>query len=163
MKENQYSIEDKSLERYKLMDKHLIGSDLILMLLSLSPIKGSTKMQKQVFLTWKELFSDVTFEPGFFPWRYGAFSKVIEDTLKILEKQNYIQIKRRKGQGSMFFITESGRSKIKHKMVSLGIDFRNLREKKTDWDEWSHKGILHYVYRKYPEYTSRTEVPHLKW
>jgi len=85
----EYSIENESLERYKLMDKHLLGSDLILMLLSLSPIKGSTKMQKQVFLTWKELFSDITFEPGFFPWRYGAFNKLVEDTLKVLEKQKY--------------------------------------------------------------------------
>lgn len=163
MKENEYSIENESLERYKLMDKHLLGSDLILMLLSLSPIKGSTKMQKQVFLTWKELFSDITFEPGFFPWRYGAFSKLVEDTLKVLEKQKYIRIKRRKGQGSIFTITESGKSIIENKMTNLGIDFRNLREKKTDWDEWSHKGILRYVYRRYPGYTLRTEVPHFKW
>lgn len=145
------------------MDKHLISSDLILMLLSVSPIRGNTKMQKEVFLTWKELFTDITLDPSFFPWKYGAFSKVVEDSLKILESQRNIKIRKRKGEGSVFSITEFGRNRIQDKMYRVGVNLRDLPKKKVDWDEWSPKGILRYVYRNYPQYTSETEVPSLKW
>jgi uncharacterized protein YwgA len=163
IKEKQYSFEITSLGEYGSMDNRLLGSDLILILLSISEIRGNTRMQKQVFLAWKELFQNITFDPVFFPWRYGAYSKLIEDTLRILESQKYIKIRRRKGEGSIFSITSSGQKKITEKMRKLKIDTQLLQQKKIDWDEWSHKGILRYVYRKYPEYTLKTEVPYLKW
>jgi uncharacterized protein YwgA len=160
---DKYPVVEVDLRTYDLMDKHLISSDLILMLLSVSPIRGNTKMQKEVFLTWKELFNDVALDPSFFPWKYGAFSKVVEDSLKILESQRNIKIHRRKGEGSVFSITESGRNRIKNKMHKVGVDLRDLPKKKIDWEEWGPKGILRYVYRNYPQYTSKTEVPSLKW
>jgi uncharacterized protein YwgA len=163
IEKDEYSFEEVGLAAYNKMDRYLLGSDLILMLLSISSIKGKTRVQKQVFLTWKELFYDATLDPAFFPWRYGAFSKVVEDLVKILEGQKYITIKRMRGEGSIFIITHSGRKKISEKMKELHLDYRHLPEKKIDWDEWSHKGILRYVYGKYPEYTTITEVPHLKW
>jgi hypothetical protein len=45
------------------------------------------------------------------------------------------------------------------KIADMGLSVSLGRDK----DEWSHKGILRYVYANYPEYTSKTEVPHLKW
>jgi uncharacterized protein YwgA len=148
---------------YKDLDRHLIGSDIILTLLSISDIKGNTKMQKQTFLAWKEAMQDVTFDPVFFPFRFGAYSRVVEDTLRILEKQKYIKVRRRRGEGTIFSITELGREKIGRKLKRLGTNLEALIAMKRDWDEWTPQGTLRYVYRKYPEFTSETEVPFLKW
>lgn len=163
LKETNFVIQEDSWQEYDKMRQHLNGSDLVLLLLSIAPIKGKTKMQKQVFLAWKEIFHDVTLDPGFFPWKYGAFSKLVEDAVKILKEQGYIDIRRRKGEGSVYLIRPAGRKKIESKISKLRLDMRNLKERKTDWDEWTPYGILRYVYRKYPQYTSKSEVPSLKW
>lgn len=163
LKGEEYTISKDSLKAYEKLDRKLLGSDLILMLLSIHNIKGNTKLQKQVFLTWKELFIDVTHDPTFFPWKYGAFSKVVEDSASILTKQGYVRRAKRKGEGTIYSITDIGREKIKNKLDEIGVELGKLEKKKADWDEWSTKGIMKYVYRNYPQYTSKTEVPSLKW
>ena len=120
-------------------------------------------MQKQVFLTWKEVFNDIAVDPAFFPWKYGAFSKVVEDMLRALENQRLISVNKRRGEGSLFLITERGRDKIKGRLSKVGVELEELKKKKIDWDEWSSGGTLRYIYRNYPQYTSKTEVPLLKW
>ncbi len=163
IKNNVFSISKRSQLLYEKLGNHLLSSDLILMLLMVAPIKGMTKMQKQVFLTWKELFKDVSVDLGYYPWKYGAYSKVVENSVKILEKQQLIEKRKRKGEGTIFDITKSGRNMIKNKIRIMRLDLRNLTEKKTDWDDWTSRGTLRYVYRNYPEYTSKTNIPSLKW
>jgi uncharacterized protein YwgA len=163
MKELEFSFDTKNKKIYQKTKPQLLSSDLILMLLSVSPIKGNTKLQKQVFLAWKEIFGDIICELGFFPYRYGAYSRLIEDASKILLIEGKMKIEKRKGEGSMYFITKSGKITIKRKMKNLELRMRDLPERKIDWDDWSPKGILRYVYRKYPEYTTKTKVPSLKW
>jgi len=157
------TIKKQSLKNFEKMDKKLLGKDLILMLLSISPIKGNTKLQKQVFLAWKTIFNDVTVDLGFFPWMFGAYSKAVEDSTRILLKQGYIRMKPGRGEGLRYSITPKGLKKIRTKLRELRIGLRDLPEKKIDWDEWSTKGILRHVYRNYPQYTTKTKVPSLKW
>ena len=157
------TIKKQSLKNFEKMDKGLLGKDLILMLLSISPIKGNTKLQKQVFLAWKTIFNDVTADPGFFPWKFGAYSKAVEDSTRILLKQGYIRMTPGRGEGLRYSISPKGSRKIRTKLRELRIGFRDLPEKKIDWDEWSTKGILRHVYRNYPQYTTKTKVPSLKW
>lgn len=83
--------------------------------------------------------------------------------LNALEKQRLISVNKRKGEGSLFRIAERARDKIKGKISKLGIELDKLKTKKIDWDEWTPRGTLRYVYRNYPQYTSKTEVPSLKW
>jgi len=163
IKDNDFSISKKSLLLYEKLNNRLLSSDLILMLLMVAPIKGMTKMQKQVFLTWKELFNDISVDPGYYPWKYGAYSKVVENTIRILEKQRLVETRKRKGEGTIFEITKSGRNMIKNKIRTMKFDLKTLTEKKTDWDDWTPRGTLRYVYRNYPEYTSKTNIPSLKW
>ena len=163
IKDNDYSISKKSQLLYEKLDNRLLSSDLVLMLLTVAPIKGMTKMQKQTFLAWKELFNDVSVDLGYHPWKYGAYSKVVENTIKILEKQQHIDKRKRKGEGTVFEITKSGRNMIKHKIRTMELDLRNLTAKKTDWDDCTPRGTLRYVYRNYPEYTTKTNIPSLKW
>ncbi|MGC8622310.1 MAG: hypothetical protein ACP5U0_10385, partial [Caldisphaera sp.] len=71
------------------------------------------------------------------------------------------------GEGhNTYYITKKGRNLVaeilkKKKFVREFIPI--IKEKKADWDEWSSKGILIYIYRKYPEYTTKTRVPELRW
>jgi uncharacterized protein YwgA len=163
MKKEEYIITADSLQAYEKMDTRLFASDLILMLLSVHSIQGNTKLQKQVFLGWKEIFNDISCDLAFFPWKYGAFSTVVENAVTILLKQGYIKLLRRRGEGSIYSITDKGRKRINKRLAMVGLDLRDLPKRKADWDEWSPKGILRHVYRKYPQYTSKTEVPSLKW
>ncbi len=152
-----------SLNNFQKMDELLLGSDLALMLLSISPVKGTTKLQKQVFLAWKTLFKKDTADPGFFPYKFGAYSKTVKDSIMVLKNSGFIRIKSGKGEGVQYFITPSGKRTISKKLKRLDIDLEELTDKKSDWDEWTTQGIMKFVYRNYPEYTVETKVPYLRW
>ena len=153
----------RSLRNFQKMDEFLLGSDLVLMLLSISPVKGTTKLQKQVFLSWKTLFKKESTDPGFFPYKFGAYSKTIDDSIGILQNSGWIRIKPRKGEGVQYSITRAGTRIINKKLKNMDITLDELRKKKTDWNEWTTRGIMKFVYRNYPEYTEKTKVPSLKW
>jgi len=160
---NIFTITKRNLGKYHKLDRYLLTTDLILALLSVGSIRGTTKLQKQVFLTWKEVFPKITADPMFYPWKYGAYSKVVEDSVRILEKNNYIWIRKGRGEGMVYHISPMGTKKIKKRIRQLDINLEHLTKKKIDWDDWSTKGTLRYVYRKYPEYATKTRVPSLKW
>ncbi|WP_316505572.1 hypothetical protein [Nitrosopumilus sp.] len=157
------TLDKRSINNYEKLDKKLLATDLILMLLSVSPIKGNTKLQKQVFLAWKKIFSDVTVDLGYYPWKFGAYSRSVEDSMKFLIKRKFVKIKPGKGESLMYILTNSGKQHIQEKLYELGLDMRSLPDKKLDWDDWDTKGTLIHVYRNYPEYTAKTKVPSLKW
>jgi uncharacterized protein YwgA len=152
----------KNFEGYMKADMYLDSSDFVLMLLSVSPVDGNTKLQKEVFLIWKEIFHDVSYEQPFYPYRYGAYSNVLNDIIRILEGQQLIKIKR-SGKRVVYEITNKGKIKMLDRLKSLNLDLRNLEDKVKDWKNWDSKGIKRYVYRNYPEYTEETMVPYLKW
>ncbi len=145
------------------MDEVLLGSDLVLMLLSISPIYGTTRLQKEVFLTWKTLFQKETADLGFFPYKFGAYSKTIDDSLDVLHNSGLIQIKSRSADTTTYSITSAGKRTISRKLKDMGINLKKLKDKKTDWDELKIRGLMKFVYRNYPEYTTKTKVPSLKW
>lgn len=153
----------EGLRAYKNMSYKLTGKDIILLLLLISPTRGKTKLQKQVFLTWKTIFNKNSNDLGFFPYKFGAYSKAIEDAIEILEKTNLIEIKKDRDEAQRYFITMEGKKEIINKIKDFKINLNKLSEKKIDWDEWSTKGIMRYVYRNFPEYTTETKVPSLKW
>ena len=153
----------RSIINYEKLDKKLLSTDLILMLLSVSPIKGNTKLQKQVFLAWKKIFSDVTVDLGYYPWKFGAFSNAVEDSMKFLIKRKFVKVRPGRGESLTYVLTNSGKFHVKEKLHKLDLDMRSLPEKKLDWDDWDTKGTLIHVYRNYPEYTAKTKVPSLKW
>ncbi|MCA9812995.1 MAG: hypothetical protein KC483_09080 [Nitrosarchaeum sp.] len=163
LNELNYKISDSSKHVLKELDNKLFGSDIILILLSIGDIKGETILQKQVFLTWKEVYQNETADLGYFPYRYGAYSRIIRDSCKILEKNNLVKVIKRKGEGSIFKITSDGMKVINEKILRLNLDLEKLKNNKENWDEWTREGTLRYVYRNYPEYTTETRVKRLKW
>ena len=161
-------------EKFENRNSELYASEIILLLLSISPIKGNTKLQKEVFLAWREFLKNKTSELGYFPYRYGAYSRLVEDTVKLLQLQNKIKIEKRRGEGTVFSITKKGKqllTNITKRKKTSDTKLRKtknrfgdkLEDQKIDWDDWSPKAILKYTYRNFPEYTTKSRVPSLKW
>ena len=142
-------LERKGFDNYIKSRDLLQTGDLVLMLLNISPIKGNTMMQKQVFLTWKEMFERISAIQPYYPYKYGAFNNILKDILAILEEKKYISIKHY-GKVPVFYITNKGKNRISEKIKVMELNLHQLSKKKTDWEEWSAKGIVRYVYRKYP-------------
>lgn len=148
----------KGWDAYERMRSLLGPEDLILVLAHASPIQGSVRLQKETFLLWKK-YTDKVSHPGFYPYKMGPYSRLIDDSVKILKKRGFLE----ETTGKIYSITDSGRDHIVPICRSLGIDMESIKKQKIRWDEWMARGITTYVYRMYPEYAARTEVPQLKW
>jgi uncharacterized protein YwgA len=140
---------------------------LILSLLSIGAINGKTMLQKQVFLSLNEVFSKDEIADGLFvPDRYGPYSRLVVDIADYLKKEGLLKIVP-KGEGkSRYVITPKGSEKVQEMVRSKEFLIKKmelLRDKKSDWDEWTSTGVKIYIYRKYPEFATRTEVPELLW
>ena len=156
-------INQKDLKNYKKLTKKLLIGDMILMLAHISPIRGDTKLQKQVFLTWKTVFPKICINPGYVPWKYGAYSKTVGDITKILLEKQFLKLTSNKGKTVTYMILPKGEKYLQERLKNLRLDFRDLYERKKDWDDWSSSGTLKHVYRNYPSYTTHTMVPEQKW
>ena len=111
-------------------------------------------MQMFVFLTWKEVFNDVTFDPMFFPSESGIMSESVDQSLEILNAKHFITTVVA-DYGYLYSITDSGRSRIMNKLDTLKVDLRDLSEKKSLWDKQSAEYLQRYIKENYPEYTGR--------
>jgi hypothetical protein len=136
MSNKQFFIEPSDFQIYRNMDKYLIPGDLILALLSISDVKQYAKMQMLVFLSWKEVFKEITFDLAFFPSGSAMISENVDHSLKTLQTRKLITVDGIE-DGSLYSITSSGRSKLMEKLDIVGSDLRDLREKRLQWDDWS--------------------------
>lgn len=152
------TIEITGLEAYKNIKSILSPGDLVLWLASVSPIWGNVRLQKESFLLWKE-YQGIAIDPGFYPDRFGPYSQVVTDSIQILKARGFLE----EMPGRIYRITNSGTNYITKKLQGLNATSDQIADQKIRWDEWKTRGITTYVYRMYPEYTTRTEVPHLKW
>ena len=151
-----------SLKYFQNMEALLLPRDFVLMLLFISPVKGTTILQKQIFLAWKTIFAQQSHDLGFYSYKFGAYSTTIADSIKILESLKLIRIKNEK-KSVRYFITPLGKRVITKKLKKMNINLDKLKIKKLDWNEWDTRAIMKFIYRNYPEYTTQTEVPSLKW
>src|SRR5688572_4824526 len=109
MSNKQFFIEPSDFQIYRNMDKYLIPGDLILALLSISDVKQYAKMQMLVFLSWKEIFNEITFDLAFFPSGSTMISENVDHSLKILQTRKLITVDNIE-DGSLYSITSNGRS-----------------------------------------------------
>ena len=140
---------------------------LVLLILDVGPINGRTKLQKEVFLAWNEVFGrEFAIDPIFHPDQFGPYSQLVVDSQAFLKSKQEIRVIP-KGEGHQtFIISPKGRSTLKEELAHSDIPqelFRTLKDKKTDWDEWTAKGIMRYIYRNYPDYGIKARIKELKW
>ena len=140
---------------------------LVLLILNIGPIRGKTKLQKEVFLAWNEVFGKrYAMDPVFHPDQFGPYSQLVLDSQTLLKSKKDIRVVPRGEGHQTYVISSKGKStlmeELKHTKIPSGL-LVQLSTKKADWDEWTAKGIMMYIYRNYPYYAIKARIKELKW
>lgn len=132
----------------------------ILLLLGVDPeipIK-MTLLMKESFLFEKELSHELELNLEsfqFVPFRFGPYSKRLDDALNSMEGLVSIS----GGNKKEITLTEAGKKEAQKLLNSLSPSTVNkLRFKRLGWDQWGTKGILKRVYTDYPIFTVKSEI-----
>lgn len=149
--------------QFQIKGNKLFGDDLILILTNISDIRNTTFLQKEVFLLWKEYLYEQSADLSYFPYHFGPYSYVIQRFSEYLEKLGMIKIKKMSKTVHRYIITKKGRDYIQQRMKNFKIDMDSIKAAKDSWDEHGNTGMLRQVYKDYPQYTSLTKRPSLKW
>ena len=92
----------------------MLPSEIILLLLNISSIRGKTQFQKQVFLTWKKIFYPKSVDLGYYPHYYGPYSKLVDNVVDVLTQTNMINVKKCKSDnGFDYTILPKGIESVK--------------------------------------------------
>jgi hypothetical protein len=161
MNTDQFLIVHTDLELYRNMDKYLIASDLILAVLAISDVKSQKRLQLLVFLTWKEVFEDISYDPVFYSSGDGIFSESIENVPKTMNAKDLIEIRSIEDE-FVYSITEKGQLKIREKIDSLKGDLSRLHSKMRTWVDLSIEDLQNHVRTEYPGYTGNSVQRTLK-
>jgi len=154
-----YTLKELKEKKFEIPD--FLVEDLILILLYAQPkpIMGRTQFMKEIFLLYDELKKAYKLEDGkFVKYRYGPYSFHIMDCLEYLEERNLVRTQGRKNSNSeKISLTEEGKKLAERIFARLREDIRGLIiEKRKGWDQLGTRGILNYVYQKFPEYIERS-------
>jgi hypothetical protein len=143
------------------MDEKLDIDEVILLLLNEGKIRGKNILKGEVFLVWKEIFGEYMVNPLFYLKDNRLYSDMIKETINQLKLNNYITIEP-KGEGhNTYCISEKGKNLIKEILERKKFIYKFIpiiKEKKSDWDEWTIKGLSIYINRKYSKYINKQEV-----
>jgi uncharacterized protein YwgA len=155
------------IKRNETPPNELRVSDLILFLLNAGQVSGKTMLQKQIFLTWKEVLKESNaVDPQFYPHYFGPYSDLVFANFEVLRSNGIIKVLPR-GEGHMTSIISKNGTEIIEKRIEQielsGEILKLLKNRKADWDEWTTKGIIRYVYRNYPEYAVYSKLKGLLW
>lgn len=109
---------------------------------------------------------DYAVDPIFHPDQFGPYSQLVVDSQTLLRSRQEIRVAPRGEGHQTFVISQKGRNSLKEELLNANIPqelFGLLAEKKADWDEWTAKGIMRYIYRNYPYFSIKARIKELKW
>jgi hypothetical protein len=155
----------QKLTEYSEKHQFMFLQDWVLALLYSQPMPmiGITSFLKQLFLLLAEFAPEhniPTENPGFRGYKFGPYSERMEDVIIGLEDAGLIETAGRKGvAGEYFFLTEIGKKIAKKSYDKLTEEQRlKLQEERRDWHQLGVKGLLNYIYRKYPDLAKESLV-----
>lgn len=123
-------------------------------------ISGSTRFQKLVFLAEKE--SDIPELYEYIPHKYGPYSPDLSQDLQKLSEHGLIERNHTfNGVGNRTYtysLTTKGIRVAKEYVNDYEPLFRELSKIKQRYNKERIDDLLDYVYRKYPNYTTETEL-----
>lgn len=132
----------------------------ILLLLGVDPeipLK-MTLLMKELFLFEKELSYKLKLNIEsfqFVPYRYGPYSRKLEDTLHSMDGLIVIS----NGNKKEVTLTDDGKKEAQNLLDSLSPStIEKLKFKRLGWDQWGTRGILKRVYTDYPIYIVKSEI-----
>lgn len=121
-------------------------------------INGMLMFTKQFFVFVKEVKSDLQEHFNFIPFDYGPYSFVLKQIINDLVNEDYIVVEKSDDRQD-FILTNKGVEKAE--MLSKNLDektkhtLENLRREAT---QLGYRGVLRYVYSRYPEYTTASKI-----
>jgi uncharacterized protein YwgA len=125
-------------------------------------IEGATRFQKLAFLAQEEQqFADVF---DFEPYKYGPYSSDLAATVRGLEARGLVKTDTETnayGQERVVYrLTRKGVKRMREEINEQGLDevLDAVQEVKTTYNDWGTERLLKYVYRKYDEYTTDTDI-----
>ena len=134
--------------------------ELLLILLGIDseiPLK-KTLLMKEAFLFEKELSYELNLNLDslmFVPYKYGSYSKLIDESLESMPDLVTITSSRKKE----IRLTKKGKIEAKKILNTLPENKCNIiKMKRIGWDQWGNRGILKRVYTDYPIYTANSEI-----
>jgi len=144
----------------------LTAEDISLLLLYANPdtpVRGAVSFMKQVFLFLNEIakkFKLPVEDLCFIPFHYGPYSYSVDEAWGNLEEQGFLHRYGRKStRKETFEILKDGFRRGKRLYNSLPEEVREeLLQRRRDWHELGHDGILKFVYQNYPEFTGKSKI-----
>jgi hypothetical protein len=136
----------------------------ILLVVKLSGRALTTRIQKVMFILWKERRVG-EWELYFFPYKYGPWSYEVSDALKKLVGEGALAVeteqRAREGRAHtgvvrVYSLTERGRAAASgaERRALLKSPLAYLTARK--WARAPLEELIAYVYERYPEYTTRS-------
>jgi len=160
-----FDMVEVALREYKKQAKLLVRDVILLLLYAIKdkPIYGRTMLMKQVFLTYEEILKKhgiVFQDPKFVPYKFGPYSFIVTQVLEDLHFAGYIRIEgRRNTKKEKFLLTDAGIKEAYRRFQTLPPKIREeIVKKRIGWDQLGTRGILNYVYTKYPKYKEKSEI-----
>ena len=137
------------------------------------PVYNRIVLMKETFLFEKELAREMEVPVSslrFVPYKYGPYSKMVDDALRELEVRGLVRIDRvSAGQKEVIELTEAGAEEARTALDRLTEEQRHrLERKRKAWDQLGYRGLLEKVYEEYPAYKTRSEIadkvkPRRRW
>lgn len=136
-------------------------------------IIGKTRLMKLMFLILKEgvIEEQLKGKFSFEPYKYGPFDSEIYDSIEALESMNIIENITDVSFNSKEFEDEEYDTKITFKLTDKGIEktkrivdkmpiklYKKIETIKIIYSRKPLIQLLHYVYSKYPEYSTKSEL-----
>lgn len=129
---------------------------------SRSAVDGATRFQKLVFLSQEE--TELPDDYPFHAANYGPYSYDLDDNLKLFRDRGLIERNIRTNaignEKHVFTLTTTGIQTVQRMLKKPQYEplFEHATEIKRRFNERPLDELLRYVYAKYPEYTTETEL-----
>lgn len=126
------------------------------------PISGATRFQKLVFLAQQE--SDLPTEYDYEAGKYGPYSKQLQADIYELADAGYVEkVEVENSVGNTrhdFKLTTDGIEEAKRfaRRDKTGRIFDSVQTVKREWGKTRLDELIQYVYNKYEDYTTSTEL-----
>jgi len=142
-------------------------TDMLLLLLYASgpsgrkcePIRGKTRLQKEIFLTQKELRKAGIFTYySFRPYKLGPYSEELYDDIEYMEYEGVLEVLKidlgEYGIYAEYRITDKGRREICRKIREYSLEkaYEVAREIKTRFNGINLVDLVRFTHTRYPEY-----------
>ena len=125
-------------------------------------VGGKLLFVKEFFVFVKEVKPDLDKIFDFIPFDYGPYSFKLASTITQFVDELVLDIEVfqvRSGYRYDYSLTTKGIDLARNAYEKINPNIKSRLEKlRLDGDKAGYSGILHYVYSKYPEYTSASKI-----